>query len=95
MLLFFFICASVVSYVTFVLSLFDPFLFLLVPREGCAHDYGYYILWLSRTHFSRITANLEVKIFSLPKHENLTISKTIVEKRRGAIFFSTIFSIYL
>ena len=30
----------------------------------------------------RITAYLEVKILSLSKHENLTTSKNIVEKRR-------------
>ena len=32
-------------------------------------------LSLSRTRLSRITAYLEVKILSLPKHENLTTSK--------------------
>ena len=40
--------------------------------------------WLSfsQTHLSQITAYLEVKIWSLPKHENLTTVKNIVEKRR-------------
>ena len=47
---------------------------------------------LSRTRLSRITANLEVKIWSLPKHENL---KTIKNKElRSNFSSSTIFSIY-
>ena len=45
-------------------------------------------------------AYLEVKIWSLPKHENLKKIKHIVEKTRIApkeqlLLFSTIFSIYL
>ena len=40
-------------------------------------------LSLSQTRLSRITAYLEVKIWSLPKHENLTTRKNIVEKRRN------------
>ena len=39
---------------------------------------------LSRPRLSRITAYLEVEIWSLPKHENLTTGKKhIVEKRRN------------
>ena len=41
-------------------------------------------LSLSRPRLSRITAYLEVKIWSLSKHENLTTGKkNIVEKRRN------------
>ena len=47
-------------------------------------------------------AYLEVKIWSLPKHEKLTCKKNIVEERRNCsspkeqfLLFSTIFSIYL
>ena len=37
LLQFFFVCTSVVSYVTFALSIFFPyFSFLLVPQGGCA-----------------------------------------------------------
>ena len=39
------------------------------------HFVIYSWLSLSRTRLSRITAYLEVKILSLPKHENLTTSK--------------------
>ena len=39
-------------------------------------------------------AYLEVKIWSLPKHETLTTGKKIVEKRRNCSF-SPIFSVYL
>ena len=34
LLQFLFVCASAVSYVSFVLSLFFPF--LLIPQEGCS-----------------------------------------------------------
>ena len=50
---------------------------------------------LSRTRLSRITAYLEVKILSLPKHENLTTSENIVEKRRISPLFHNIFDISL
>ena len=44
----------------------------------------YSLLSLSRTRLSLITAYLEVKVWSLPKHENLTTGKkNIVEKRRN------------
>ena len=64
---------------------------------------GLWYSWLSLswTRLSRITAYLEVKIWSLPKHENLTTCKNIVEKRRncslGAIspLFHNIFNISL
>ena len=36
---------------------------------------------LSRPRLSRMTAYLEVKIWSLPKHENLTTGKIILWKR--------------
>ena len=58
-------------------------------------------LSLSRPHLSRITAYLKVKIWSLPKHKNLTTGKKILWKRgeiapQGQfLLFSTIFSIYL
>ena len=46
-------------------------------------QYVYSWLSLSRFRLSRITAYLEVKIWSLPKHENLTTDKENgVEKRR-------------
>ena len=44
---------------------------------------NYSSLSLSRTRLSRITAYLDVKIWSLPKHEHLTTGKNIVEKRRN------------
>ena len=51
---------------------------------------------------SRITAYLEVKILSLPKHENLTTGKKILWKRgeiapkeQFLLFFHNIFNIYL
>ena len=56
-------------------------------------------LSLSRPRLSRITAYLEVKIWSLPKDENLTIDNKILWKRRncskGAIspLFHDIFNI--
>ena len=51
-------------------------------------------LSLSRTHLSRITAYLKVKILSLPKHENRTTSIKILWKR-GEIspLFHNIFDI--
>ena len=63
--------------------------------------YKYSWLSLSRTRLSRITAYLEVNIWSLPKHENLTTGKKILWKRgknapqEQFLLFSTIFSIYL
>ena len=56
---------------------------------------------LSRLRFSRITAYLEVKIWSLFLHGNLTIGNKILWKRgeiapeEQFLLFSTIFSIYL
>ena len=38
---------------------------------------------LSRSRLSRITVYLEVKVLSLPKHENLITGENIVEKRRN------------
>ena len=78
----------------------------LPPIESSVHirlcySIQYSWLSLSRTRLSRITAYLEVKIWSLPKHENLTTCKNIVEKRRncsqGAIspLFHNIFNISL
>ena len=61
----------------------------------------YSSLSLSRPRLSRITAYLEVKIWSLPKHENLTTGKKLLWKRgeiapkEQFLLFSTIFSIYL
>ena len=55
-------------------------------------------LSLSRTRLSRITTYLEVKIWSLPKHENLTTCKTYCGKEeKGAIspLFHNIFNISL
>ena len=54
----------------------------------------YILLSLSRTRLSRITAYLEVKIWSLSKHENLTTGKNYCEKEEQFLLFSTIFSIY-
>ena len=55
-------------------------------------------LSLSRPRLSRITAYLEVKILSLPKHENLITGNKILWKRgeiapkEQFLLFSTIFS---
>ena len=43
-------------------------------------------LSLFRPRLSRITAYLEVKIWSLPKHENLATGKKILWKRGGQYF---------
>ena len=57
-------------------------------------------LSLSRPRLSRIIAYLEVIIWSLPKHENLTTGTKILWKRgeiapkEQFLLFSTIFSIY-
>ena len=50
-------------------------------------------LSLSRPRLSRITAYLEVKIWSLPKHENLTTGKKYCRKEEQFLLFSTIVSI--
>ena len=57
-------------------------------------------LLLSRPRLSRITAYLEVKIWSMLKHENLTTGNNILWKRgeithkEQFLLFSTIFSQY-
>ena len=62
---------------------------------------NYSWLSLSRSRLSRRTAYHEVKIWSLPKDENLTTGNKILWKRgeiaplEQFILFSTIFSIYL
>ena len=48
---------------------------------GAAKKWTYSWLSLSRPRLSRITAYLEVKIWSLPKDENLTTGKQILWKR--------------
>ena len=45
-------------------------------------------LSLSRTRLSRITAYLEVKIWSLPKHENLTTGKKYCRKEEKLLLRS-------
>ena len=64
--------------------------------------FSYYSrLSLSRPCLSRMTAYLEMKIWSLFKHENLTTGNKILWKRgeialkEQVLLFSTIFSIYL
>ena len=59
------------------------------------YDFGrsctfFYYSWLSlsRTRLSRITAYLEVKIWSLPKHENLTTSKKYCGKEEKLLLRS-------
>ena len=56
-------------------------------------------LSLSRTRLSRITAYLQVKIWSLPKHENLTTGKKYCGKEEKLLqispLFHNIFSISL
>ena len=54
-------------------------------------------LSLSRTRLSRIAAYLEVKILSLPKHENLTSKKHCGKEEKGAIspLFHNIFDMSL
>ena len=49
---------------------------------------NYSWLSLSRTRLSRITAYLEVKILSLPKHENLTTSKKYCGKEEKVLLRS-------
>ena len=54
-------------------------------QVSSASSYAYCLyswLSLSRTRLSRITAYLEVKILSLPKHENLTTSKKYCGKEK-------------
>ena len=46
---------------------------------------------LCRTRLFRITAYLEVNIWPLPKHENLTTGKSIVEKRSNFSSFPQYF----
>ena len=64
------------------------------------HFLYYSRLSLSRLRLSRITAHLEVKIWSLFKHENLiTINKILWKRREIApqeqfLFFSIIFLIH-
>ena len=54
--------------------------------------YHYSWLSLSRPRLSRITACLDVKIWSLLKHENLTTGKrNIVEKREQFLLFPQYF----
>ena len=50
----------------------------------------FYCSWLSlsRTHLSRITAYLEVKIWFLPKHENLTTGKKYCGKEEKLLLRS-------
>ena len=52
-------------------------------------------LSLSRHHLSQITAYLEVKILSLPRHENLTTSKKYYGKEAISSLFHNIFNISL
>ena len=76
-----------------------------MPFLICA---SYFVFWskysslsLSQPHLSRITAYLEVKIWSPPKYENLITGNKILWKRgeiapkEQFLLFSTIFSIYL
>ena len=53
------------------------------------HIYSW--LSLSRPRLSQITAYLEVKIWSRPKHKNLTTGKNILEKRRDCSSFPQYF----
>ena len=57
------------------------------------HKYSW--LSLSRTRLSRITAYLEVKIWSSPKHENLTTCKKYCGKEEIAPLFHNIYNISL
>ena len=51
---------------------------------GCNYSW----LSLSRTRLSRITAYLEVKIWSLPKHENLTTGEKYCGKEEKLLLRS-------
>ena len=77
---------------------------MLVPcgghkRSPCTSLYGR--LSLSQLRLSRITSYLEVKLWSLFEHENLTTGNKIMWERgeiapkEQFLLFSTIFSIYL
>ena len=65
-------------------------LFRHPPSTDLAHIYSW--LSLSGSRLSRITAYLEVEIWSLPKHENLTTGKkSIVKKRKNCSYFPQYF----
>ena len=65
-----------------------------LPIQMSTHNYSW--LSLSRPHLSRMTAYLKVKIWSLPKHEDLTSKINIVEKRNcSSPLFHNIFNISL
>ena len=72
-----------------------------ILKARCIITILYSRLSLSRPRLSRFTAYLEVKIWFLFKHENLTTCNKIVWKRgeiapkEQFLLFSTIFSIYL
>ena len=57
---------------------------MLIRLYGCIYSW----LSLSRTRLSRITTYLEVKILSLPKHENLTTSKKYCGKEEKLLLRS-------
>ena len=54
----------------------------------CLRSETYSWLSLSRTRFSRITAYLEVKIWSLPKYEHLTIGRKYCGKEEKLLLRS-------
>ena len=73
----------------------------LKEKNSLPRTTNYSWLSLSRTRLSRITAYLEVKIWSLPKRELLTPGKKILWKRgeiapkEQFLHFSTIFLIHI
>ena len=82
-------------YVTGPTSIVFPFIAVSVSDTPIIK---YSWLSLSRPRLSRITAYLEVKIWSLPINENLTTDGKYCRKEEKLLLillFSTIFSIYL
>ena len=68
-----------------VFAMFEQYFFL----------FKYSLLSLSRLHSPRITAYLEMKIWSLFKHETLTTGNKIFWKRDFHLFFLSIFNMSL
>ena len=68
----------------------DPALLFQTIRQLWYSIKGFKYSWLSlpRPRLSRMTAYLEVKIWSLPKHENLTTGKKYCEKEENLLLRS-------
>ena len=100
------VCCCCFFVLFFVIFFFVCFSFALItekkPENFCfinwaEHNYSW--LSLSRPHLSRITTYIEVKIWSLPKHVNLTTGKKYCGKEEKlfliALLFHNIFNLSL